>query len=574
MRVDAAGQTIERPASRDPGFCHDRPTVVIVNGAKRGPVRLGMRAFPAVDGFKEPVVHHCGAAEVVPSTEELGEEIAALAARLHAATYELLVLLRDFDARAGWNCGFLSCAHWLHWRTGIDLGASREKVRVARALASLPRVSAAMQRGAISYAKVRALTRVATPDTEASLLDVALAGTAAHVERFVRAWRRVDRVEAAREVEMRHLRRQLSTWIDDDGMVVIRGRLTPEVGAVVQRALDAAADRLYREAALSPSGGALAEEMTFGQRRADALGLLAEAALSADLDRGSAGDRYQVVLHVDASDRARDSWLREPASASDLMVNDCKLDAPTLILPTCTSSDSRQAVQLAADIEPPRFDEVGAPIGEPEPRVFDGALEVDDGAQYVAAETSRRLSCDASVVMMRHDSTGSVLDVGRKTRTIPPAIRRALLARDCRCTFPGCSAGRCDAHHIRHWADGGATGLDNLLLLCRRHHRAVHEGGFAIARQRDGLLRFVRPDGKSLEIAPALPPWPHGRDLGARDLTQHTFAAPLDPETARLAAAGIALDARSISRWDGRPFDLAWAIDIVRDRAATPRRTL
>ena len=195
-----------------------------------------------------------------PSTDGLGEAIAELAARLHAATYELLVLLREFDERAGWNNGFLSCAHWLHWRTGIDLGAAREKVRVAKALASLPLVSAAMQRGAISYAKMRALTRVATPQNEASLVDLALCGTAAHIERFVRAWRRADRVEAARETEVRHLRRELSTWVDVDGMVVIRGRLTPDIGAVVQRAREAAADRLFREAAGAPSGTAMAEE--------------------------------------------------------------------------------------------------------------------------------------------------------------------------------------------------------------------------------------------------------------------------------------------------------------------------
>jgi hypothetical protein len=169
---------------------------------------------------------------VVPlETKALGEAIATLAARLHAATYELLVLLREFDAREGWNAGFLTCAHWLHWRTGIDLGAAREKVRVARALATLPRISATMQRGQLSYAKVRAITRVATPDSEGSLLDVAMAGNCSHVERLVRAWRRVDRVAEARDVETRHLNRHLSTWVDDDGMVVIRGRLTPEGGA-------------------------------------------------------------------------------------------------------------------------------------------------------------------------------------------------------------------------------------------------------------------------------------------------------------------------------------------------------
>src|SRR6187399_3216336 len=217
-------------------------------------------------------------ARVVPPApiEELGEAIATLAARLHAATYELLVLLREFDERAGWNNGFLSCAHWLHWRTGIDLGAAREKVRVAKALADLPRLSDAMQRGTISYAKVRAISRIATPENEAQLLDLAYAGTAAHVERVVRAWRRCDRVEEARDTERRHLSRTVTTYIDDDGMLVLRARLTPELGAVVQRALDAASERLYQDSKDAASPTSVAEEVTAAQRRADALGLMAE----------------------------------------------------------------------------------------------------------------------------------------------------------------------------------------------------------------------------------------------------------------------------------------------------------
>lgn len=203
-------------------------------------------------------------------TPALADRIAALAAHLHAVTYELLVLLREFDDRGEWHAGCASCAHWLHWRTGIALGAAREKVRVAHALAALPLVSATMSRGAISYAKVRAITGVATPETEAALLDFAQAGTAAHVERFVRAWRRVDRSAAAAQAEARHLHRELSTWVDDDGMVVIRGRLAPEVGAVVQRALEAAADRLFKDAQSEPKATSLTEEVTPGQRRADA----------------------------------------------------------------------------------------------------------------------------------------------------------------------------------------------------------------------------------------------------------------------------------------------------------------
>ncbi|HLX06561.1 MAG TPA: DUF222 domain-containing protein, partial [Thermoanaerobaculia bacterium] len=115
-------------------------------------------------GFETPVTG--GGAEL----EELGERIAELAAQISAATYELLAMLRDFDERGGWNSGFRSCAHWLGWRVGLDLGAAREKVRVARALGALPLVSASMHRGEISYSKVRALTRIATPANEQDLL--------------------------------------------------------------------------------------------------------------------------------------------------------------------------------------------------------------------------------------------------------------------------------------------------------------------------------------------------------------------------------------------------------------------
>ena len=446
----------------------------------------------------ETLVNHASPNAVVlarrADTDQLGETIAALAARLHAATYELLVLLREFDERKGWNNGCLSCAHWLHWRTGIDLGAAREKVRVAKALPALPLVSAAMQHGQVSYAKVRALTRVATPENERSLLDLALAGTAAHVERFVRAWRRVDRIEAAKHAETQHLNRQLSTWVDDDGMVVIRGRLTPEVGAVVQRALEAAADRLYRETTDASRGDAMAEDLTPAQRRADALALLAESALAANFDGGTAGDRYQVVVHVNTVDS----------------------DVPK------------------------------GPVADIASDAFDGALEVDHGALYVSAETSQRLSCDASLVRMRHDADGAVLDVGRKTRTIPPSIRRALAARDTSCRFPGCTSRRCDAHHVEHWADGGATSLDNLVLLCRRHHRAVHEGGFRVIRGRDGVLTFFRPDGAPLQAAPAPPP----------DLPGLHDATPL--------ATG------NVPTWDGTRFDLPWAIDVLYRGAVDP----
>jgi len=131
--------------------------------------------------------------------DRLGDQIAELSAHLEAATARLLALIREFDARGGWNTGCRSCAAWLAWRVVREPGAARERVRVARALGTLPALAEALARGELSYAKVRALTRVATPETAARLLAAGRAGTAVHVERIVRGWRRVDRQAEARE---------------------------------------------------------------------------------------------------------------------------------------------------------------------------------------------------------------------------------------------------------------------------------------------------------------------------------------------------------------------------------------
>src|SRR5438067_4500060 len=371
------------------------------------------------------------AAPAVGCTAELGrlgDEIAELSAHLDAATARLLELIREFDARAGWNTGFRSCAGWLSWRVGLDRGAARERVRVARALGTLPRLARALARGELSYSKVRALTRVATPDTEERLLAVGRAGTAEHVERIVRGWRRVDRLAEAQETARRHKSRALHVYQDEDGMVVFRGRLAPEVGAVVIQALTAAREALYHKAHAQhvPAGTSgsdvSTEPPTMAQQQADALALLAETALHHGIDPGVPGERYQVVVHV---------------------------DAPVL-----------------ADADAP------------------GQSVLDHGA-HVSAETSQRLACDASRVMMRHDPDGRILEVGARTRTIPPALRRALHHRDRGCRFPGCGLRFGQGHHI-HWAHGGPTTLSNLALLCRRHHRAVHEEGYQVERQPEG----------------------------------------------------------------------------------------
>src|SRR5215475_9201071 len=180
--------------------------------------------------------------------DQLGDEIAELSAHLDAATARLLDLIREFDTRGGWSNGFRSCAAWLSWRVGFAPGAAREHVRVARALGTLPLLSQAFARGELSYSKIRELTRVATPETEERLLEVGRAGSAEHVERIVRGWRRMDRKAEAEEATRRHRHRALHVYYDEDGMVILRARLEPQAGAVVIQALAAAREALHQRA--------------------------------------------------------------------------------------------------------------------------------------------------------------------------------------------------------------------------------------------------------------------------------------------------------------------------------------
>jgi hypothetical protein len=349
---------------------------------------------------------------------------------------------------------------------------------------------------------MRALTRVTTPEREEQMLELARYSTASQLERIVRAWRRVDRLEERENERERHQSRELTIYIDDDGMYVLRARLDPEVGAVLERALVAGSEALYgRRSAAECTSMRCANEVeqaTAGQRRAEAIGLIAECALRnelADAERqdgpastGGRADRFQVVVHVDAV------ALRE-------------------------ASDCGQSV-------------------------IDGTR--------VSAETSRRLACDAGRVVMMHDAEGRVIGAGHRTRTIPPAIRRALEHRDRGCRFPGCGLRFCDAHHINHWADGGATRLDNLMLLCRCHHRAVHEEGFRIVVTADGEFSFCRPDGRLMPDAPAAPRIPND-PVAALTAAHNTLGLAINSSTA-------------LSHWRGERLDLDYAILTLRHR--------
>ncbi len=370
------------------------------------------------------------------SRQDLENSLTRLAAHINAATYRFLVLIAEFDRREAWGGeGVKSSAHWLNWKCGISLGAAREKVRVAKALEELPVVSASFARGEISFSKVRALTRVATPDCEDYLLMIARHGTASHLERLVQGYRRVERDEEEfHNANRQFANRYLSYYYDTQGSLIISARLPPEQGAALVKSIEAARDVLRNERKDVPAGTSFQEP--FDAERADALALMAESFQAGEITTRNGGDRCQVVIHVD------EQVLKSPQSP--------------------------------------------------------GRCECEAGPA-LAPETARRLACDASLVRVVEDENGEPLSVGRKTRAIPPALRRALQIRDRHCSFPGCvSRQGLDAHHIRHWADGGETKTENLSLICGFHHRLIHEGGFQLSRESDGTLTFMTPKGNRI----------------------------------------------------------------------------
>ena len=417
-------------------------------------------------------------------TDRLGDEIAELAAHLDAATHRLLTLIRRFDEAGGWaDQGALSCAHWLSWRIGLELGAAREHVRVARAIADLPLVDDALRQGLVSYSKVRALTRVATPGTEATLLEMARSSTASQLERICRGYRRALRNAAGERPEDEAERRWVRERETEAGLVRFEVQLRPDEAAVVRRALEAAMQRAWAATDVS------AETRPPSLRRADALVAVAEQYLAGGTT--AAAPPVEVVVHVDAAALAE----------------------------------------------------------------LDAGGTLDDGTALAPAATARLL-CDATVVEVVEDSRGNVLDVGRRRRTIPTLLRRALRLRDRGCRFPGCTNRQVDGHHVVPWARGGSTALENLCSLCRRHHTHVHEYGFRIERDGMGGFRFLRPDGREVAAsggAPALP------------------AEPVEALRARHRADGITIDAwTGFPRWDGQPPDYEHAVFCLVQQEALP----
>ena len=454
--------------------------------------------------------------EETRSIDELADEITTLSAHLNAATCRFLLLIGEFDERGGWGeyqCK--SCAHWVAWTCAMSEPAAREHVRVARRLRELPHIRAAFAAGELSYSKVRALTRVENIEREADLLELARSSTAAQLDRIVRAYRGVALTAAQRAYEARYL----DVSYDDDGTVVLRGRLPAEEGALVIKAIELARER-HATATAGVGPGAPAEAATGGPGR---LGAPAEA-----------GDAHDPPVPVEHAVEAPTFGARR----ADALVAIAEQALEHEAAGTRTGGDRFQ-VTVHLDVDALRGGD-------------SGRARVEDAAP-LALETARRLCCDAALVGIV-EREGETLSVGRKTRSIPPALRRALRSRDGGCRFPGCTHRRwLDAHHIQHWADGGETSLDNLVELCRHHHRLLHEGGFSVGRRRGGELVFRRADGRRLS---AVPRSPRG-DL-RRLLHEH-------------ASRGLMMTCDTGKpRWQGDRLDLGMAVDAVLAMAPVP----
>jgi hypothetical protein len=499
------------------------------------------------------------------SNDQLSEKITTLAGQINAANYRFLKMIAEFDRRKAWcGAGIRSLAFWLNWKCGINMGAAREKVRVALALDGLPKTNTAFEKGELSYSKVRAITRVATEENEANLLNIAKYGTAQHLDRLVLAFRKVSRYEdfkGAAEQQVMGARdesipvdqkevdkkrdkglyesRAVSCFQDDEGMWIIKAKLPAEQGGLLVKLLDELGNRIATpekepenaslDSTENPPAGAFSEYkkdnkpkkalleeeiLTFTQRRADALAAITENFLATDGGAKNGGafstlkghERCQLLLHIHTG------------------------------------------------------------------HIHQGDTNNNLDGRWLLPDAARRLACDAGLLMVKQDSVGNVLDIGRRTRVISPAISRALEIRDggC-CQFPGCCAIRyVEGHHIQHWADGGETKLDNLVTLCSYHHTELHKGSFYLS---------LKNENKNSK-----PPVRFADRLCFSEVDSYHKNIPVNPATFTCACHGFdefekslprsvygGINANSaVTKWGGEQMDLGMAVEGLMGASGVP----
>jgi hypothetical protein len=403
------------------------------------------------------------------ATNRRVDELASLSAHLSAATARWLEVVWEMSEQGDCN----DLLRFLAWRCGITLREAREFLRVAEALQELPATRAAFARGEVTFTKVRALTRVATASSEEGMLDLAGALPASQLERALRAFRRV----AAEDARQAHEIEYVDYYLDEDGSLILRARLAAEDGTLLIKALEAARERVFE------------------RRR--------EERAAAATDPQKEGEANRDAACVEPPRPAGVEALLDLAEASIAAADEPRRELSRVVVHV-------DAAALSADGR--------------------GRSELEDGP-LIPPETARRLGCDAEVVT-QIERDGLPVSVGRTRRTVPPALRRLLEARDDdTCCFPGCESRRhLQAHHRRHWAHGGETSLENLVLLCYQHHRLVHEGGYTVEGDGESGIRFRNRYGVVWPLAPPRPPPGRAGDLLAGN---HANGLQIDHNTNR-----------------------------------------
>lgn len=480
------------------------------------------------------------------ATERLETEITMVAAHLAAGECRFLQLVAEFDRRRAWGSwGCVSAAHWLNYRCSLDLGAARERVRVARALEGLPRITAAFSVGRLSYSKVRALTRVATADSEEEFLNLAVVTTASQLETVVRQFRQVTKPhdddgdgdgdgdgDRGDRADRRYRERYLSMSFDDDGFLILRAKLPPVEGALLHAMLRRAGDAIYRQHHAKAKKGSATDGDVSAETPQQP-----DDDVSAETPRPD--DGWDDNLSDDDTDWRHDDdddldWDHQPGAEGHVSAEtpeDTRLDVSAE-----TPGDSDDAGRVRARPVAPeeRAGESPAPWypwgammadaltamaetfaatglraarGPQRHHVTihttlnnDGTLgdgHLHDGP-WLPQQTIQRLLCDttASYALRHLDGTTTTVPAGA---TLPAAVARAVTLRDHHCVFPGCTRRLyLDIHHI-HWrSHGGRHSVDNCAALCRHHHRLIHEGGYTMVNRTGGGHQFYRPDGTPL----------------------------------------------------------------------------
>ncbi len=521
-------------------------------------------------GDRVSVMMQSAAVKVGIEVDALGEQIAEMSAHIDAAMHRLLTAIREFDSAAGWYVqGALSCAHWLAWRVGWDLRTARERVRVARKLAELPLVDEQLRLGAMSYSQARAISRVATAEKEALWVAYAKRMPASQLDTLCRAYGNVQAYDQARGAEAGAMsgaevaarvaaQRTVTRRSLDNGMVKFEIVLPSDEAAIVWAALNAAIDTAKAEPSPLPQTPAehLLSELTPAEPT-PAEHLLSEVSPSESTPAKHLLSELTPAEPTQAEHLESEVSPSEPTPAEPTLAKPPAVKAPT----------SADRGRLRADAFMNMIQErvcgnrlqrtpVEIIITVPHAGLHGSAEPLDlatmaDG-DVIATATARRYCCDAGVVVAQVDAQGVPLSVGRKTRTIPAAIKRALLLRDRTCRFPGCTHSRyVDGHHIEHWANGGETSLSNLMLLCNAHHTLLHEGGCRVEANGAGGWDFFDHRNRIIEVRPA-------RTTSRIDGPQRGLAALHNSH----AVLGITVNTNT-SKWTGEPIDYATCIDYL-----------